>query len=354
MVDASIVGTTPPLVPTPEDEYIKWTLSSSYAVPSVGGADLERACPLDSYKQEELPDRDLGLLDTLPLELLQNILSQVDLRTLVDIRSVNRRALQVIDSIPEYRKIIQHAPDSLRAALCIETASQTTPHDLWETLTTSRCSDCGGVSGLIYLITCQRVCLPCSWDLKRYYPLTVDEAARRYAIPKSVVETLPHMRTLPGHNYGLKLAARGRHTLVDRDAALRAGIALHGSAEATESEVQQRDLKRQYNYFARKARRAADGKCTKVRRPKHIDPLDAKDGRAPKWNIRRFMGVVSVPIIDTTNMNAEYPRHCAPCFLSGAVNQEVVAGTFAKHVEDYGRIEVNGSGNMCHVPPKEG
>lgn len=168
MADAGMGATTSPSVPTPEDEYLKWTFSSTQSIPGVGGVDLERACPLDSYKPEEDHDEDLGILDTLPLELLQNVFSQVDLRTVVNFRTVNRRALGVIDSIPEYRIIIQHAPDSLRAALCVETASYITPFGLWETLTNSKCNDCGGLGGLIYLINCQRVCLPCSWDLRAY------------------------------------------------------------------------------------------------------------------------------------------------------------------------------------------
>ncbi|KAH0578973.1 hypothetical protein H2248_003149 [Termitomyces sp. 'cryptogamus'] len=47
----------------------------------------------------------LGALDTLPLELLGEILRQPDLRTFMDFRHVNRRAMWLVESFPQCKAI---------------------------------------------------------------------------------------------------------------------------------------------------------------------------------------------------------------------------------------------------------
>ena len=60
------------------------------------------------------------------------ILVESDLRTLTDLRRVNRRAMEVVDTLPEYRSILQNSPVLLRASLSIEMgdARHATPADL--------------------------------------------------------------------------------------------------------------------------------------------------------------------------------------------------------------------------------
>lgn len=61
---------------------------------------LEDTCPLDNNKHSINPNYSLGLLDTLPLEVLCDVLVGTDLRSLTDFRCVNKRGMQVVDSIP--------------------------------------------------------------------------------------------------------------------------------------------------------------------------------------------------------------------------------------------------------------
>lgn len=62
--------------------------------------ELEHTCLSDLGRRKIYPQHDLRLLDPMPLELLSNILVRLDIRSLIDFRRVNQRALQVIDSIP--------------------------------------------------------------------------------------------------------------------------------------------------------------------------------------------------------------------------------------------------------------
>ncbi|KEY73448.1 hypothetical protein S7711_11089 [Stachybotrys chartarum IBT 7711] len=53
-----------------------------------------------SRPRRPLPTASLGVLDTLPIELLRDILVQLDVRTLADFRSINGRAVELVDSLP--------------------------------------------------------------------------------------------------------------------------------------------------------------------------------------------------------------------------------------------------------------
>ncbi|KAF1948222.1 hypothetical protein CC80DRAFT_586114, partial [Byssothecium circinans] len=67
--------------------------------------DLVLACPLTNYHASIAPQYDIGTLDALALELIQSVLVQLDISSLMNFRRVNPRALQVVDDLPQYREI---------------------------------------------------------------------------------------------------------------------------------------------------------------------------------------------------------------------------------------------------------
>jgi hypothetical protein len=86
--------------------------------------DLERCCPLhNGHHEGQEPSTTLGQLNTLPLELLQPILLDPDLKSLTVSGSVNDTFRKIIDSIKEYDDIIAHASTTLRTALSINLGS---------------------------------------------------------------------------------------------------------------------------------------------------------------------------------------------------------------------------------------
>src|SRR2546430_7279285 len=85
---------------------------------------LARCCPLDNRRRESTNvDVTLGVLDVLPLELLNTVLLKLDLRSLTTLRAVNRCARLTVDVIPQYKRIFTHSPRVLRAALSLGAAS---------------------------------------------------------------------------------------------------------------------------------------------------------------------------------------------------------------------------------------
>ncbi|KAL1639900.1 hypothetical protein SLS58_007487 [Diplodia intermedia] len=161
---------------------------------------LAESLPLDNGRFPKTPQCDLGVLDALPLELLQSTLAQVDLATLTEIRRVNQRARDVVDSILEYDNIVTYVPNILRVLIVTETASYITCKKLHDKLRDTQCEDCGYFGEYLYLLTCRRVCSECLAK-ESYYPVWEQSVERIYdnyvGLTPEDVSRIPRMRILP-------------------------------------------------------------------------------------------------------------------------------------------------------------
>ena len=142
---------------------------------TLDNAQLETRCPLDNgrHTNVSIPTRySAGQLDQLPAELLIQILLQIDIPSLTHLRRVNRRTMELVNSVPQYTAIIKHCPNIIRAILSIE-ADAFDCGTLYRTLSTNRCSTCNRFGDHLYLINCCRVCYFCFTQRPEYFPLTV-------------------------------------------------------------------------------------------------------------------------------------------------------------------------------------
>jgi hypothetical protein len=104
----------------------------TYTRPRINDFTLDENLPTPHYYYVSTsPEVGLGSLAILPLELLQRILSQLDLCTLMDFQRVNQLALQSVASIPQYKAINTHANDALRGILTIKTGRWITCETLY-------------------------------------------------------------------------------------------------------------------------------------------------------------------------------------------------------------------------------
>lgn len=150
---------------------------------TLDNAQLTTRCPLDNGRHNDasiLPRYSIGKLDQLPAELLTQVLLSIDIPTLTRLRRVNRRAMDLIDSIPQYSAIIKHCPDIIRAIISIQ-ADAFDCNVLYTTLSTTRCSTCKRFGDHLYLITCRRVCYFCFTMRPKYFPLTIGRASSFFA-----------------------------------------------------------------------------------------------------------------------------------------------------------------------------
>jgi hypothetical protein len=203
-------------------------------------AQLEIRCPLDNGRHFDASSTarcSAGQLDQLPAELILQVLLQIDIPSLTHFRRVNRRAMELVDSVPQYAVIVKHCPDIIRAILSIQ-ADAFDLGTLYITLSTSRCSTCRRFGDHLYLIHCRRVCYLCFVLRPEYFPLTIGQASRFFAPDATqrcnginarqrlAVANPPSVLSLPGRyctawgSDGGNLA-RKRQRLFDRRAVVR-------------------------------------------------------------------------------------------------------------------------------------
>ncbi|KAJ3571816.1 hypothetical protein NP233_g3496 [Leucocoprinus birnbaumii] len=209
-------------------------------------AQLETRCPLDNGRHDCTSIStclSAGQLDGLPLELVVEVLLQLDIPSLTRFRGLNRRTMELANSVRQYTAIIEHCPNIIRAIVSIQ-ADAFDCGTLYRTLCTSQCSTCNHFGDHLYLIDCRRVCYFCFTRRPEYFPLTSYEASRLFTSnampqngtksPRKLLELAkpPSILSLPGR-YCVAWTWRGgnlqrkRLRLYDRQAVVQ-NLAGHG------------------------------------------------------------------------------------------------------------------------------
>ncbi|KAF2666068.1 hypothetical protein BT63DRAFT_427867 [Microthyrium microscopicum] len=191
---------------------------------------LDDNLPVLNPRVRRAPVANLGALESLPLELLQIVFTPLDLHSLSSFRRVNRRALHMIEALPDYHAIKIYALSALRGIAMLGLDSTITLSTLYQKLCTAKCEECGDFAGYLYLLTCKRVCFLCFSRNEKYLPLLKSHAVRKFGITNKMINSLPHFKSVPGRysTRGLKVAKP--ITLVDYESAYQAGLAHLGDS----------------------------------------------------------------------------------------------------------------------------
>ena len=197
------------------------------------------------------PAASLGTLTLLPQELLDQVLSHVDMSSLAAFSLANRRAAHAVSALPALAIAARRAPLVLRSVRAIRVAPQIAPAALLAALQRGSCEDCGAPAApLLYLLAGpRRVCVPCLELDARYLPLTPAYAAACYGLESAA--GLRRMRAVGGA-YGPVVegeAVAEGEVLVDRRAAIWAGIVRHGSMDRMERFVARRTVAVQHELW---------------------------------------------------------------------------------------------------------
>ena len=272
--------------------------------------ELDEHLPLDNGWHLH-PRVNLGNLDRLPPEILSITLIQIDLQTLTDFRRVNQRAMEVIDSIPQYAAILEHTPDALRALLAVETANMTTCQDIYSQLCTFRCNTCSNFGDYLYLITLKRTCFECFTQNQSYLPLLPSEVRRRFGLTFAQLKSVPRMRSLPGcYSLEMKNCIR-RVTLYDPKSAVGAGIDAHGSEEKMLNFVTKAQTELEANYQDRLIDWEKRGRMGR-------QPRQPRNWLGPEYLTRseRYMAVIRFPYLNAATRKSERRFQCWQCYMS--------------------------------------
>lgn len=296
------------------------------------------ACESKLSTNQLRPSASAGVLETLPLELIQTVLSLLDLHSISRVQQVNRRASELVSSLPHYRGVVQHAQNALRGIYAIGTGSSITLAKLYKKICTAECDDCGDFGGYLYLITCKRVCFLCLSKKEAYMPLSPVQACRKFGINHKMLSAVPRMVTRVGTYSTDKKKVKGGLTLVDHQSAREVGIRFHGSLRATEEYTSVRDTQKYHKYLRSVEEDRLYGRADQCgRRAPISDPFDAQPG-----NPLRFVSIVRVPWINKISRDVEWGVHCEACRECLELDQrsthcrrKFTAAAFLEHLEQH-------------------
>lgn len=140
----------------------------------------------------------LGPIDRLPLELLEDIILQLDIRSLLNFRQINLRSRQAVDSLKQYQAVAFHGLNLFCALLRTRLATQISLGDFWDALCTKTCALCGEFGGFISLLTWIRCCFNCLQSAPETQLQTVAALRKQFQLNKVQLDQLRSFKTLPG------------------------------------------------------------------------------------------------------------------------------------------------------------
>ncbi|EXJ81383.1 hypothetical protein A1O3_07674 [Capronia epimyces CBS 606.96] len=307
-----------------------------YPSDNLGHLELDKLVRLSYHRLCKEPKHDLGVLD-LPVETLNMIMGHLDLRSLMSLQRVNRRAFHMVNAMPELGAIMEYSPNALRAIFAIKTGRFITCRMLFAKLCSYQCETCSEFAGYLYVLTCKRVCYHCFTSLPKYLPVLRSDARERIGLPADIIKQIPQMKSVPGRYTALH-RRRPRRTLMDATAVREAGIALHGNARAVEC-------------YSKKVAAEKLEAYRVSRRKLEPDLVDHNIDREYSFNLprdeyyfnpRRFMAIVSVPFIDIQDRRAHWGFHCLACLTDvkgiKSSDRQYIASLFRDHLQEDGEI----------------
>ncbi len=287
---------------------------------------LAQKCPLtQTSSTRSAIDSDLqplGQFDSLPLEILQNILQQLDLHTLTLMQCLNRTSKLLVNSLPQHRDIVAHAPNALRAMLSTGMASYFSIDNLYSALRSQGCFLCGSFGPLLYLFSCSRCCWRCLAEASDVLPVSRDYAMHSFGLSSSAIRRLPCIRSLPGR-YSLDPfdgdTHKRRFALISLKAAKEAGTKLHGSKEAMEAYEADPHKFQRCLPAAMIKRNAGNRNVALLQEQRLMMDMSRKRIRGPlesehdHYEPRRFMAAIRFPTVDSSKGTIEWGLSCKGC-----------------------------------------
>ena len=290
--------------------------------------ELKRRCPLDNGRHDDddtvsclNPISSLKHLDSLPMELWTTVLLGLDLQSLTVFRSVNQRARSLVDNLPFYKDIIQHAPNIIRAALSLKLARWLHCRPLYRALCSQACVLCGDFGAFIYLLTCSRACTSCLQGKRQFRMRSLSNAEAIYGLSEEALSLLPtclSTRSLCSRYTGIWPT---RVTFVDEESARRAGIMLHGSADMMDEYVLSKSAERQILHAQEQIKRRLAGQQGArqiLANPNPVVPKYPVLTRVNLYGIRDYdaiilAGSIRAPYLDQENGTVEWGLSCVAC-----------------------------------------
>jgi hypothetical protein len=192
-------------------------------VPSLA---FEKQIVLDSLQIpfNKLPTSTLGTLEIFPIEVLNIILSNLDLLSYLQFRNVNRRARTYSNEHLEFQLVVKHGLDCLRNLVQVRLAKSSTIRELYYALTRENCTFCNEFGGFLFLPNIMRCCFSCIRNSPELRVITLSTLSRiTRVLPKRLHNLLGNtLRTVPGiYSFDRDPAKRPSSLLAEKQSVAR-------------------------------------------------------------------------------------------------------------------------------------
>lgn len=185
--------------------------------------------PASHPQREWQSTNGLGCLNKLPVEVLDMIIDQLDIFSLIQISYTCRQGQVLAASFPSYAKLVKHCPETLAVLSQMKLLGLYTCETLEKALHSEECFCCGNFGAFLFLLTCERCCFQCIRKKPASWVLPRAQAAKCFDLSTRQMKVLPTARSIPGKYYVAVDISRSRsQPLVSVRAAKLLAIGIHG------------------------------------------------------------------------------------------------------------------------------
>lgn len=179
----------------------------------------------------------IGSLEAFPVEILHTICNSLDFQSLSRFSRVCGQAKGLVESLPAYQRLMEHASELLILLSHMRFLSFHTAAMIYAALLSDQCVCCQKFAPFLFLPTCQRCCYGCLYGEWSLQVTEYSMAQFCFGLSQKELDQLPSMLSIPG-SYPVGCDGvnhREQFRLVSVKEAHALGISVHGSQEAMES-----------------------------------------------------------------------------------------------------------------------
>jgi len=175
----------------------------------------------------------LGLLDKLPLEIVYECFSNLDILSLLRLSRVCLRARTVVRGLPTFKRVIKHTGHTFQTLQKTRILSLHSVAVLDAALRSDRCASCDSFGPFLFLPSAERCCANCLVENQSLWMMSTAMAHECFALTSEQVQALPTtIRSIPGKYTISNVVVRKRaQYLTSARAAKVAALQYYGSLE---------------------------------------------------------------------------------------------------------------------------
>ena len=199
--------------------------------------------PKPSAIQRDPVSSSIGLLGTLPPELLHFVFNMLDFQSLSRVSRVSLQGRAVVSSLPVYQSLQEHVPDALAVLNRTKLIGLHSVATLYATLKSEKCIACDHYGPFLFLPTCERCCYSCLAKNPSLWVMTTALATKCFGLTSRQLMRLPLLHSIPGvYSIRCKISRQRSRRLVSVRAAKELAIMVHGSAKKMAHAVAARQI----------------------------------------------------------------------------------------------------------------